>query len=181
MLNISGCKTLRVNGGQSKWLFVQMSRSIAVAACLFALVVLYLVVSAATHTAMESIKPANANPMTTAEAAYVFPDACGLSVVECPSEVVQPKVAVYQSATTQGRASWYAKGLKYPQALTAASRDFRKGTRLRVINQQNGKQIDVTVNDYVVNPEVIIDLSLGAFSQIASPSTGVISVKIEEL
>jgi rare lipoprotein A len=51
------------------------------------------------------------------------------------------------------------------------------GTRLRVINQRNGKSVIVRVNDrgpYIGGRD--LDLSYGAFSSIASPSQGVASV-----
>lgn len=51
------------------------------------------------------------------------------------------------------------------------------GTRLRVTNQRNGKSVIVRVNDrgpYVGNRG--LDLSYGAFSKIANPGQGVVSV-----
>jgi rare lipoprotein A len=51
------------------------------------------------------------------------------------------------------------------------------GTRLRVINQSNGRSVIVRVNDrgpYVGGRD--LDLSYGAFSSIASPSQGVARV-----
>jgi len=51
------------------------------------------------------------------------------------------------------------------------------GTKLRVTNQRNGKSVIVRVNDrgpYVGGRD--LDLSYGAFSSIASPSQGVVSV-----
>ena len=51
------------------------------------------------------------------------------------------------------------------------------GTRLRVINQSNGKSVIVRVNDrgpYIAGRD--LDLSYGAFSSIAHPGQGVTSV-----
>lgn len=80
-----------------------------------------------------------------------------------------------------GQASWY----KYKNGLFAASPDYTKGSTLRVHNIANGKYVDVTVNDYgpdrAVHPERVIDLDRVAFSRIASPSEGVISVRVEPL
>ncbi|MEK7172196.1 MAG: septal ring lytic transglycosylase RlpA family protein [Patescibacteria group bacterium] len=90
-----------------------------------------------------------------------------------------------------GYASWYADGLaktkltvglEYKEKnLTAAHRDFPFGTILKVTNMNNGKQIEVVVNDrgpFV--PGRIIDLSKSAFSALESTSAGVISVRVEQ-
>lgn len=82
---------------------------------------------------------------------------------------------------TSGKASWY----KYKDGLYAASPDFKKGTRLRVYNIDNGKYVDVTVNDYgpdrSIFPDRVIDLDKVAFEKIASLSSGVVSVRVEVL
>lgn len=76
-------------------------------------------------------------------------------------------------------ASWYAAGLVAPEDLTAASRDYPRGTRLRVTHDD--KSVVVRVNDY--GPAVwtgrCIDLSRGAFRALASPSVGLIDVTVE--
>lgn len=90
-----------------------------------------------------------------------------------------------------GYASWYAdglaktkltEGLEYKEKnLTAAHRDFPFGTILQVTNMNNGKQIEVVVNDR--GPFVagrIIDLSKSAFSALESTSAGVVSVRVEQ-
>ena len=64
-----------------------------------------------------------------------------------------------------------------PNAMITAHRNYRFGTRLRVINQSNGKSVIVTVTDrgpFIAGRE--LDLSYGAFSRIASPSQGVARV-----
>jgi rare lipoprotein A len=64
--------------------------------------------------------------------------------------------------------------------LTAAHRTLPFGTKVRVINTQNGKSVIVRVNDR--GPFArgrIIDLSSSAFKNIANPNVGVINVKIE--
>ncbi len=80
-----------------------------------------------------------------------------------------------------GTASWY----KYKNGLFTASPDFAKGTVLRVYNLDNGKSVDVTVNDWGPerdkHPDRVVDLDYVAFSKIASPGAGLISVKIETL
>ncbi len=80
-----------------------------------------------------------------------------------------------------GKASWY----KYKNGLFAASPDYTKGSVLRVHNPANGKYVDVTVNDFgpdrKIHPDRVIDLDYVAFSKIASPGVGVISVRVEPL
>ncbi|MFN2610271.1 MAG: ubiquitin-like domain-containing protein [Actinomycetota bacterium] len=74
-----------------------------------------------------------------------------------------------------GKASWY-----YYPGLSAAHRTLPFGTIVRVTNLANGKQVTVTIRDR--GPFVdgrIIDLSDSSFAAIASPSTGVINVKLE--
>jgi rare lipoprotein A len=64
-----------------------------------------------------------------------------------------------------------------PYANITAHRSLPFGTRLRVTNQANGKSVVVTVQDR--GPFVagrVLDLSYGAFSKIASPSSGVANV-----
>ena len=81
-----------------------------------------------------------------------------------------------------GQASWYAKGLWNPQALTAASNSFPKKTYLRVTNLENNKQVIVKVNDTgAFGLPRVIDLSSGAFKKLAPLSAGIISVKVEEI
>lgn len=80
-----------------------------------------------------------------------------------------------------GKASWY----KYKEGLFAASPDFIKGTKLRVYNTENGKFVDVTVNDYgpdrAKHPDRVIDLDKVAFEKIASLGAGIINVRVEVL
>jgi len=84
-------------------------------------------------------------------------------------------------AMTYGKASWYA----YKHGDFAASPDFPKGSRLRVHNVDNGKYVDITVNDYGperdLHPDRAIDLDKVAFSKIAGVGAGIINVNIEPL
>lgn len=60
---------------------------------------------------------------------------------------------------------------------SAAHRYLPFGTRLRVTNQANGRSVVIRINDrgpFVAGRS--LDLSYGAFSQIASPRQGVASV-----
>lgn len=75
--------------------------------------------------------------------------------------------------------SWYAAGLVAPEDLTAASRDHKRGTHLRV--SRAGRSVVVRVNDY--GPAVwtgrCLDLSRGAFRALADPRLGLIDVHVE--
>lgn len=95
-----------------------------------------------------------------------------------------------QNNISFGYASWYGDGLartviprntEYADRfLTAAHKTLPFGTIARVTNMQNGQYVDVVINDR--GPFVtgrLIDLSRSAFSEIASPGAGVISVQIE--
>ena len=60
---------------------------------------------------------------------------------------------------------------------TAAHPYLPMGSKIRVTNQDNGKQVIVRVNDrgpYVGGRD--LDLSYGAFSSIANPGQGVASI-----
>ena len=64
-----------------------------------------------------------------------------------------------------------------PNAMITAHRSLPFGTRLRVTNQSNGKSVVVRVTDrgpFVAGRS--LDLSVGAFSMIASPGQGVANV-----
>jgi len=73
-----------------------------------------------------------------------------------------------------GDASWY----KYKNCDCAASPDYPKGTKLRVKNLDNGKEVVVTVNDYGPDrklfPNRVIDLDKVAFKKLGALSRGVL-------
>jgi len=86
-----------------------------------------------------------------------------------------------ESHMTTGNASWY----RYKNGNFAASPDFLKGSVLKVTNLANGKSVEVTVNDFgpdrAIHPDRVIDLDRVAFEKIASPSAGIVKVKVEPL
>ncbi|TAK89755.1 hypothetical protein EPO04_01465 [Patescibacteria group bacterium] len=89
--------------------------------------------------------------------------------------------AVIESAPDQsGIASWYALGLRAPDALTCASTKFPRGTYLKVKNLRNGAQVTCLVNDYGPQPGTkrVIDLSRGSFTKIGSLGSGTLPVEI---
>lgn len=98
--------------------------------------------------------------------------------------------AVASGHSESGMASYYgnefqsrktANGERFDQGkLTAAHRTLPFGTRVKVVNKQNGRSVVVRVNDR--GPFVkgrIIDLSSSAFKAIASANAGVIPVHIQ--
>jgi peptidoglycan lytic transglycosylase len=67
-----------------------------------------------------------------------------------------------------------------PSALTAAHRSLPFGTKVRVTNQSNGREVVVTINDR--GPFVggrVIDLSTGAADAIGMKGAGIARVKLE--
>lgn len=91
--------------------------------------------------------------------------------------------------TIKGKASWYgdyfhgkktASGEKYNMYnLTAANKTLAFGTIVRVKNLDNGKSVEVKINDR--GPFVkgrMIDLSRAAFKKIAPLGAGVLNVEV---
>lgn len=89
-----------------------------------------------------------------------------------------------------GYGSWYGDGLSKIQVekyrnfrelyLTAAHKTLSFDTLVRVTNMENGKYVDVVINDR--GPFVtgrIIDLSKTAFAALEDPADGIISVQLE--
>ena len=91
------------------------------------------------------------------------------------------------SGVMHGKASWYKHGKRTangeafnPSGLTAAHRSLPFGTRVRVVNKNNGRAVVVRINDR--GPFVggrIIDLSRGAAQSIGV--AGVASVALQIL
>ncbi|MGK2309626.1 septal ring lytic transglycosylase RlpA family protein [Cutibacterium sp. V970] len=86
------------------------------------------------------------------------------------------------------RASFYtdsqtASGESFSSsAMTAASKTYSFGTRLKVTNKTNGRSVVVRINDrgpYVSGR--CLDLTPAAFNQISSPSAGVADVTYEKV
>ncbi len=93
------------------------------------------------------------------------------------------RFAVFEStsALALGDASWY----RYKNGLFAASPDFPQGTRLRVINKDNKKSVDVVVNDFgpdrTQQPNRVLDLDAVAFERLAPLGQGTVQVMVEVL
>lgn len=86
-----------------------------------------------------------------------------------------------------GKASWYDytyNGVEVTkQKLVTASRDYPRGSLVKVTNKDNGKSVVAKVTDYgpeeAVFPERIVDLGSKAFEQLAPLSQGTINVEVE--
>lgn len=93
------------------------------------------------------------------------------------------RVAVFENPKilTRGQASWY----RYKGGLFAASPDFPAGTKLRVINLDTKKAVDVIVNDHgpdrAVHPNRVVDIDAVAFARLAPLGQGTMKVAIEKL
>lgn len=112
-----------------------------------------------------------------------------------PVDTVSPTIAPNSASTTfnqRGKASFYARmhhgqrtanGETHDQnSLVAAHRSLPFGTRVKVTNLSNGKQVIVRINDR--GPFVrgrIIDLSQAAARRIGMLEQGVARVRIEAL
>ncbi|HEY8517817.1 MAG TPA: septal ring lytic transglycosylase RlpA family protein [Candidatus Binatia bacterium] len=103
----------------------------------------------------------------------------------CATRSVQPPIQ-------EGIASWYgpgfhgqrtASGETYNQhGMTAAHRTWPLGTRVRVTNLENGRQVTVRINDR--GPFVddrILDLSYAAARKLGMVESGTCSVRVEPL
>ena len=102
------------------------------------------------------------------------------------------KPAPPRASVQTGKASWYgdahhgkktASGETYDMAeLTAAHRSLPLGTRVRVVNLENGRSVVVRINDR--GPFArgrIIDLSRAAARELGHLGSGVFTVRIEVL
>ncbi len=103
-----------------------------------------------------------------------------------------PQAPALERFTQSGKASYYARmhhgqrtanGETHDQnALVAAHRSLPFGTRVRVTNQQNGKQVIVRINDRgPFRRGRIIDVSRAAAAQLDMLERGVVRVRIETL
>jgi rare lipoprotein A len=86
-------------------------------------------------------------------------------------------------ATFYGTGTGTASGEKFnPNAMTAAHKTLPFGTRVRVTNLANGKQVTVRINDRgPYGAGRCLDLTTAAFKMIGSTSTGVLNVRYEVL
>ena len=96
------------------------------------------------------------------------------------------------SKLQSGIASYYGKGLHGSRTasgeihniheMVAAHRSLPFGTKVKVTNLSNGKEVIVKINDRgPFTRGRVIDLSYGAFSKIENPGKGLTKVKLEVL
>lgn len=104
------------------------------------------------------------------------------------TKIIDPNVmlAIFADLTAEdGIASFYDQSryryFNYQNGNFAASRDYPKGTKLKVTRLKTNESVIVEVNDY--GPELgtgrVIDLDISAFKQIGSTRAGLIYVKVE--
>lgn len=79
-----------------------------------------------------------------------------------------------------GKGSWYALGLRSPDALTCASTTYPRGTYLQVTDLRNGKQVTCLVNDYgpAKSTGRVIDMSRGTYRSLEGLGSGTMPVEI---
>jgi len=98
----------------------------------------------------------------------------------------------YSGETEHGYASWYgtengthtASGERFDDSkLTAAHRHLPFGTIVRVTNEENGKSVDVRINDRGpwAGDSRIIDLSSAAADELDMKRAGIVPVDVEIL
>lgn len=123
------------------------------------------------------------DPLTQSWKPWTTSENFGKGILSTKLTIPSTRLAVFESKTVlvKGKASWY----RYKNGLFAASPDFPKGTRLRVINTANKKSVDVVVNDYgpvrTTHPDRVVDLDAVAFARLAPLGQGTITVAVEEL
>src|SRR5690349_17397589 len=117
--------------------------------------------------------------------------ATGPALADSSSEYMRIRHAANEPLVQQhGIASYYADSFHGQKTangeifrqdrLTAASRDLPLGTMVTVTNEENGKSVDVKVNDR--GPYVdgrVIDLSKRAAARIGIEQQGIAPVKVE--
>ena len=117
----------------------------------------------------------------------------GTDLYVAKAKTTSTKEKTSNSGSSQsGIASYYGKGLHGSKTangerhnrneMVAAHRSLPFGTKVKVTNLSNGKEVVVRINDR--GPFVkgrVIDLSYGAFSKIENPGKGLTKVKLEVL
>jgi len=79
----------------------------------------------------------------------------------------------------RGLATWY----RYKGKWTTASRDFPRGTKLKVTAIHSGKSVLVEVNDWGPQPwtGAVLDLNKAAFAELAPLGAGKIEVSYQKM
>lgn len=88
-------------------------------------------------------------------------------------------IATFYSQKFEGRKTFSAEVFSQNK-YTAATRMFKQGTKLKITNTVNCKEVIVVVNDKCKKLNVI-DLSKSAFLQLSPLEKGFIHVKCEKI
>ena len=117
----------------------------------------------------------------------------GTDLYVAKAKTTSTKEKTSNSGSSQsGIASYYGKGLHGSRTasgerhnrneMVAAHKSLPFGTKVKVTNLSNGKEVVVRINDR--GPFIkgrVIDLSYGAFSKIENPGKGITKVKLDVL
>lgn len=118
--------------------------------------------------------------------------ACATRSIKLPPPAAPPDTEVSPGATQEGVASWYGPGFHgkrttsgevYDQHdLTAAHQSLPLGTRVEVTNVQNGRSVEVRINDRgPFAKSRVIDLSYAAASTLDMIGAGTAPVRLQVL
>ena len=157
-----------------------------------ALLILGLLFFAFVHRGRSTASPSKSVPVTRPVAAPVTHPATAAAPAAASPQATRPARAPARPAPAQpvGRADFFsddlnghptASGEKFSnQSMTAASREFPIGTRLRVTNLQNGRQVIVRVNDRGAHRRgFIISVTHRAAEQLGFVKAGSTQVRLE--
>jgi rare lipoprotein A len=140
-------------------------------------------------------------PASALQKRLIAPAQTASSPAQSQSEALQPsKAQVIATAPTRetvppdggpvgrrigsGRATWYAQSGRTasgemfdPNRLTAAHRTLPFGTRLRVVNQANGRSVVVRINDRGPSARTsVLNLSRGSARALGITGTGLVAL-----
>jgi rare lipoprotein A len=124
--------------------------------------------------------PTTAKAVAKPAAKPASPPPTGNAIPGATSGKPQPTGGSTADGSQTGNASWYNASYHNTNPWICAHMTLPKGTVLTVTDTNNGKSITCEVGDRgpYGGDNRILDLSEYAFSQLASPSSGVIPVKI---
>ena len=117
----------------------------------------------------------------------------GTDLYVAREKTTSTKAKTSNSGSSQsGIASYYGKGLHGSRTasgerhnrneMVAAHKSLPFGTKVKVTNLSNGKEVVVKINDRgPFTKGRVIDLSYGAFSKIENPGKGITKVKLDIL
>jgi len=120
-------------------------------------------------TVIITTKPADRNPIVAANMKAT------MQKVQEEIKKSEEALKVPKSQIYEGYASWYVFG----NGMNTASRQFPRGSTLRVVAIKSGKHVDVVVNDFGPEDWTGIDLDLNhvAFAKLAPLGAGIINIR----